>query len=221
VSPRPGLSDKEFGKLLKSQNAKSMGRFNHSNIYMIELPPGVDEVVAMKTLKKDHRLKFAELDVAMSAAGSVNDPGYTKSWALPKIDAPTAWDGGTGKGVTIAILDSGMDSSHPDLAANYVPGWNFYDNNSNTSETNGHGTWVAGVAAMVGNNSTGSAGVAYGAKIMPVRIASPDGYAYASTMAQALTWAADNGARVANISYSGVPGNATVDASTCAARVAW
>lgn len=213
VAPRAGLSDAELDKALKSQNAKSKGRFKRANIHVIELPPDADEVAVMNVLKKDRRFKFVELDLAMAPAASVNDPSLSKSWALSKLQTSAAWDTSNGSGVIIAILDSGMDSSHADLNANYVPGWNFYDNNSNTSDVNGHGTAVAGAAAMVGNNSTGSAGVAYGAKIMPIRISSPDGYAYGSTMAQALYWAADNGARVANISFSGVPGNATVQSA--------
>lgn len=213
VAPRAGLSDKEFEKALKSQNAKSKGKFKSANIHVIELPEGTDEVAAMQVLKKDRRFKYVELDMAMAPATTTNDPSLSKSWAVSKLQAPTAWDTANGSGVIIAILDSGLDSSHADLKANYVPGWNFYDNNSNTTDVNGHGTAVAGAAAMVGNNSTGSAGIAYGAKIMPVRISSPDGYAYGSTMAQALYWAADNGARVANISFSGVPGNSTVQAA--------
>lgn len=218
VAPRAGLSDQELEKALKSQNAKSKGRFKSANIHVIELPPGVDEVAAMQTLKKDKRFKYVELDIAMAPAASVNDPSLSKSWALPKLQATTAWDTTNGSGVIIAILDSGLDSGHVDLKANYVPGWNFYDNNSNTSDVNGHGTAVAGAAAMVGNNSAGSAGVAFGAKIMPVRISSPDGYAYASTMSQALYWATDNGARVANISFSGVPGNTTVQSAAAYMR---
>ena len=213
VAPRAGISDKELEKALKSQNAKSLGRFKQVNVHVIELPSGTNEVAAMTALKKDRRFKYVELDMVMASAASVNDPSFSQSWALPKLQAPTAWDTSNGSGVIIAILDSGLDSSHLDLNANYVPGWNFYDNNANTADVNGHGTAVAGAAAMVGNNSTGSAGVAYGAKIMPVRISSPDGYAYTSTMSQALYWAADNGARVANISFSGVPGNVTVQSA--------
>jgi thermitase len=213
IAPRAGLSDTEFDKVLKSQSAHSKGRFAQGNVYVVELPAGANEVAVMQAMKKDHRLKYVELDMAMASASTVNDPGFPSSWDLSKINTPAAWDAGNGSGVIIAILDSGIDGSNPDLAANLVPGWNFYDNNSNTAETNGHGTWVAGVAAMVGNNSLDGAGVAYGAKIMPLRIASPDGYAYASTMAQAIYWAADHGARVANISYSGVPGNSTVQSA--------
>ena len=212
VAPRAGLSGKEFDKVLKSLNAKSKGRLKQTGSHVIELPAGVDEVAAMKTLKKDRRLKYVELDMAVLPSTTVNDPSYSKSWALPKIQSPAAWDSSNGSGVIIAILDTGVDGSHPDLAANMVPGWNIYDNNSNTADVQGHGTSVSGAAAMVGNNSAGSAGVAWGARIMPVRIAGTDGYAYWSTIAQGINWAADNGAKVANVSYA-VSGSATVQSA--------
>ncbi len=63
VAPRAGLSEKEFAKVLKSQNAKSKGRFQRSNTHVIELPAGADEVAAMQALKKDRRLKYVELDM--------------------------------------------------------------------------------------------------------------------------------------------------------------
>jgi len=212
VGPRAGLSDKEFAKVLKLQNARSRGRFKQTNSHVIELPAGVDEVAAMQALKKDRRLKYVELDIAVAPSASVNDPSYSSSWALPKIQAPGAWDSANGSGIIIAILDTGVDSSHPDLVANMVPGWNIYDNNSDTADVHGHGTSVSGTAAMVGNNSAGSAGVAWGSRIMPVRISQPDGYAYVSTIAQGVNWAADNGAKVVNVSYA-ISGSATVQSA--------
>jgi len=212
VAPRAGLSDRELERVLKSQNARSKGRFKQTNVHVVELPAGADEVAAMRALNKDRRLKYVELDMVLAPAASVNDPAYSKSWALTGIDAPGAWDTANGSGVTIAILDTGVDGSHPDLATNMVPGWNIHDNNADTSDVHGHGTSVSGTAAMVGNNGTGSAGVAWGAKIMPVRISMPDGLAYTSTIAQGINWAADRGARVANISY-GVSGSQTVQSS--------
>jgi len=212
VAPRAGLPEKEFDKILKSVNAKSKGRFSRTHTHFIELAPGMDEVKVMQALKKDRRLKYVELDMAVAPSLSVNDPAYSNSWALPKIQAPAAWDTAKGVGITIAILDTGVDGSHPDLAANMVPGWNIFDNNADTTDVQGHGTSVSGAAAAVGNNSTGSAGVAWGAKIMPVRISGLDGWAYFSTIAQGVNWAADNGARVANISY-GVSGSASVQSA--------
>lgn len=212
VAPRAGLSDAEFGKVLKMYGAKSKGRFKQTHTHVLELPPGADEVAVMNVLRKNRKLKYVELDMAMAPAASVNDPAFSSSWAPTKIQANTAWDTANGSGVTIAILDTGVDGSHADLAANMVPGWNLYDNNADTSDVHGHGTSVSGVAAMVGNNAVGSAGVAWGAKIMPVRIAAPDGYAYFSTIAQGINWAADNGAKVVNVSF-GVSGSSAVQSA--------
>ena len=213
VAPRAGLSDVEFGKVLKSFNGRSLGHVKKLNMHVVSLPSGVDEVAAMNALKANRKLKYVELDMAVNVAATVTDPSFGSSWALPKIQAPAAWDSANGSGIVIAILDTGVDGTHPDLVANMVPGWNFYDNNSNTSDVYGHGTMVAGTAAMAANNGKGSAGVAWGAKIMPVRISAPDGVAYWSTVAQAINWAADNGAKVANISFNGVSGSSTIQSA--------
>lgn len=213
VAPRPGLSATEFDKAMKPHNARSRGFIKQLNTHVIELPAGADEVATMKALRKNRKLKYVELDMAVAPAATVTDPAYGSSWALPKIKAPIAWDSSNGSGVTIAILDTGIDSAHPDLAPNLVPGWNVYDNNSNTADIHGHGTWVAGVAAMAANNANGSAGVAWGSKIMPVRIADANAYAYWSTVAQGIYWAADHGAKVVNVSYNGVSGSSTVQSA--------
>lgn len=213
VAPRAGLSAGQFEQALKSVNGRSKGYIRQLNTHVVELSAGADEAAAMHELRKNRKLKYVELDMAVAPAASVSDPAYGNSWALPKIQAPAAWDSANGSGVTIAILDTGIDSAHPDLAPNLVPGWNVYDNNSNTADVNGHGTWVAGVAAMAANNAKGSAGVAWGAKIMPVRIADANAYAYWSTVAQGIYWAADHGAKVVNVSYNGVSGSATVQSA--------
>ncbi len=212
IAPRAGLSATEFEKVLKPHNGKSKAHLKKLNTHIIELPAGADEVAVMRELKKDNRLKYVELDMAVTPNASVTDPYYSNSWALPKIQTPTAWDSANGSGVTIAILDSGVDGTHPDLAPNIVPGWNMYDNNADTSDVNGHGTIVAGAAAMAANNNNGSSGVAWGAKIMPVRITGPDGFGYFSTIAQGINWAADHGAKVANISY-GASGSSIVQSA--------
>lgn len=212
IAPRAGLSALEFDKVLKTINGRSEAHLKRLNVHIVSLSAGVSEVAMMQALKANRKLKYVELDMAVNPAASVSDPSYSSSWALPKIQAPTAWDSANGSGITIAILDTGVDGTHPDLAANMVPGWNIYDNNADTSDVYGHGTSVSGTAAMVANNGAGSAGVAWGAKIMPVRVSSLDGYGYYSTISQGLNWAADHGARVANISY-GVSGSATVQSA--------
>ena len=203
VIPRAGLTAMEFDKATKPYGVKSRRRLNGLNAHVYELPDGVDEVKVLDKLKKDRRFKAVELDRLVEPAQVVTDPAFGNSWALPKIQAPAAWDIATGDGITIAILDTGVDGTHPDLAANMLPGWNAYDNNTDTSDVYGHGTKVAGTAAAVANNGAGSSGLAWNARILPVRISMPDGRAYLSDMAKGIRWAADNGARIANISYGG------------------
>lgn len=106
-----------------------------------------------------------------------------------------------------------MDSTHPDLTAQIVPGWNTFENTSNSADVTGHGTIVASVAAAAGNNGIGVASVAYGSKIMPIRVTDAAGTAYTSTIASGLTWAADHGARVANVRFQGASASATVSSA--------
>ena len=180
------------------------------NVHVIELPAQANEMAVIKALQANPHIKFAELDYLLDPSPGVNDPSFSSEWHLPNIAVPAAWDTRTGGGVTIAILDSGVGTTHPDLEAQLVPGWNAYDNNSDTSDVFGHGTQVAGTAAAAGNNSIGVAGVAFGAKIMPIRVTDTSGMGYASSMANGLTWAADKGARAANLSFQGVSGSSTV-----------
>ncbi len=209
VMPRAGLSEAELAKLLSVHGGKAQA-IGKSGLYIVELPANASETAVAAQLAHNPHLKFAEVDRRVQPTFLPNDPYLGSEWHLQKIGATTAWDASQGAGVTIAILDTGVDGTHPDLSSRMVPGWNFYDNNSNTSDVYGHGTAVAGAAAAIGNNSIGVAGVADQSLIMPIRISDPTGFAYASTVAQALTYAADHGARVANISYDNMAGNSTV-----------
>jgi len=212
VGARAGLSDAELARILTTHGAKAR-RIGKSDLHIVDLPGKGSEQSVAALLAKHPQLKFAEQDRRVTPAFAANDPYLGSQWHLSKVGASSAWDMGQGAGVTIAILDSGVDGTHPDLSSRMVTGWNFYDNNSNTTDVTGHGTAVAGAAAASLNNGTGVAGLSGQAKIMPVRISDTNGYAYWSTVATALTWAADNGARVANISFGGVSGSSTVQSS--------
>lgn len=212
VHAHAGLSDLAVDGIVKPHGGKAR-RIGKSDLFIVDLPGNASEVAVQARLAHNPQLKFAELDRRVELGFAANDPYLGSQWHLAKINASAAWDVAQGQGVTIAILDTGVAASHPDLAANLVPGWNFYGNNADTSDPHGHGTAVAGAAAAVFNNGMGVASVAGAARIMPVRIADANAYAYWSTVAQGLTWAADNGARVANISYVGVAGSASVQSA--------
>ncbi len=143
-----------------------------------------------------------------------DDPLFQDQWHLdntgqdgryPAVDVngSEAWDWTNGSGVIIAIVDSGVDSEHPDLLQ--VPGWDYVDDDEDASpnpdsDAYAHGTATAGVAASIGDNDLGGAGVAWGAEIMPVRLI--DGAVSMSTIHDAWVEAAENGAQVISNSWS-------------------
>ena len=204
VIPRAGLPAAEFSKIMKEHGGKAK-KVGQSDLHIVNVPAHAEESIVARLADHPH-LKLAELDRKVSPSMTPNDPYYGSEWHLPKISAQNAWNTTQGSGVTIAILDSGVNGAHPDLSAQMVPGWNFYDNNSNTSDVFGHGTLVAGTAAAMTNNGTGVSSIAGQSKIMPIRITDTSGYGYASTIVQGLVWASDNGVRVANVSFGGAIG---------------
>jgi len=137
-----------------------------------------------------------------------NDPLFSSQWGLRKIMAPEAWSIERGRrSVIVAIVDTGVDYSHPDLRSNMwtaldgTYGWDFVDNDKDPMDTDGHGTMVAGVVAAVSNNGIGIAGVAWNVSIMAVRVrADMKGPTYYAKVAQGIRYAADRGAKVINLS---------------------
>jgi len=156
-------------------------------------------------------IEFAEPDYIVEPGLIPNDPWFA-NWQKDKqqINAPVAWDTTTGSAsLTLAIVDTGVNCGHEDLAGQCLAGWNFYNNNNDTADVNGHGTAVAGVAAAIGNNGIGVAGNVWQSRLMPLRVSAPDGMAAYSAIASAIAYAADNGAKVVNNSYQ-TGGSATV-----------
>jgi thermitase len=213
VEVRDGIGAEALDKIIDVPGHKRQ-KLGQSGLHVVDLPGNASEHAVLARLKHNPHVKFAELDRLVESTLAVNDPYIGSAWHINKIGVPAAWDATLGTGVTIAILDSGIDAAHPDLAPNLVPGYNAYDYNTNLADVCGHGTSVAGAAAAVGNNGIGVAGIAGRARVMPVRIAYKNSsgtcYASYSTVARGLTWAADNGARIANISYGGVTTSSAV-----------
>lgn len=153
------------------------------------------------------RLLAGGMIVAVAAAGVAGcgnrnrpDPLRDKQWALKVMHLPQAWKHGEGDGVTIAVLDTGVDTNHPDLAGRTVAGYNFVNHNANPQDENGHGTHVAGIAAAATDNGIGIAGGAPDAKIMPIKVLSSEGHGSRTAIANGIVWAAAHGAKVINMS---------------------
>ncbi|MCL4078206.1 S8 family serine peptidase [Coriobacteriia bacterium Es71-Z0120] len=132
-----------------------------------------------------------------------NDPLYPQQWALASIRVPAAWNLTRGSAsVAVAVIDSGVDLSHPDLAANLdtAHDWDFVNNDAVADEEYPHGTHVAGIVAAVADNATGVAGVAPSTKVLPLKVIGRSGVASTADFVDALRYAADVGARVVNAS---------------------
>ena len=190
-------------EILSGFGARKVGEISGIGVQVVRLPEGASETDFVQAFKAMPDVEFAELDQVLSPEDvTPNDPWFPSEWHLTKIAAPAAWSMTTGSNsVIVAICDTGVDSTHPDLASKMVPGRNVYNNNSDTSDVYGHGTKVAGTAAASSNNQTGVAAISWGALIMPVRVSDTSGNATFSAIANGINWAADHGARVANVSY--------------------
>lgn len=156
------------------------------------------------------------------ATAATSDTHRAKQWGLDRIQAEQAWARSTGTGALVAVVDTGVDLAHPDLAGNIVsyPDADFVEPNGTCTgskrnrsctqdgaqDRNGHGTHVAGVIAAVTNNSAGIAGVAPNAKILPVRVLDADGGGTTDQVAAGIRYAADKGADVVNLSLGFLSG---------------
>ncbi len=148
---------------------------------------------------------FAEPNYQLYALDTFpNDPNLSLQYGLTAIHAPQGWDTSTGSvAVVIAIIDTGVDLTHPDLAAKLVAGYDFVNNDAVPQDDNGHGTHVAGIAAALSNNATGVSGVSWGARIMPVKVLNAGAGGTFANAAAGIIWAADHGAHIINLSLGG------------------
>jgi serine protease len=132
-----------------------------------------------------------------------NDPLYSKQWNFQSINLEPAWNETKGKGVIVAVIDTGV-SAVPDLEqTELVAGYDFVNDRELAADDNGHGTHVAGTIAQSTNNGYGVAGIAYEAKIMPLKVLSAGGGGTIADIAEAIRFAADNGADAINMSLGG------------------
>lgn len=139
----------------------------------------------------------------MEQAGAVpNDSFYARyQWNLPAIHTEDGWTLSRGKrNVPVAIIDSGVDLTHPDLTRRLLPGYNVLADDRSPNDENGHGTHVAGIIASQPNNGEGVAGMTWFNPIMAVKALNADGYGTSIDVAKGIRWAVDHGAKVINLS---------------------
>lgn len=212
VKFKPDVTNEKRVDIMSRHGLKEKSEIKQLGIKLVSVSgQNPKQVVNALEMSDGASIEFAEPDYVVEPGLVPNDPWFA-NWQKDKqqINSPGAWDVTTGSGsLILAIVDTGVNCGHEDLTGQCVSGWNFYNNNSDSSDVHGHGTAVAGVAAGVGNNNMGIAGNVWQSKIMPLRVSASDGTATYSAIASAIAYAADNGARVVNNSYQ-TGGSSTV-----------
>jgi type VII secretion-associated serine protease mycosin len=159
-------------------------------------------------IKSGGTVLSVEADVPEGAmtTGGENDPMRPQQWALDQTSFEQAWSATQGAGVTVAVIDTGVDAAHQDLGSVVLPGIDYVDpSRDGRYDPDGHGTHVAGIIAARVNNDLGIAGAAPGVRILPVRVLDANGSGVSSNVAAGIIWAVDKGARVINMSLGGGP----------------
>jgi len=245
VGFRAGVSAPAQADVLADAGAKATKRFVPIRGALVSVSPGTT-AQTIRALNRDPRVAYAEPNFILHAADVLpNDPFFPRLWGLHNtgqtvnftagtpdadIDAPEAWSVSTGSAdVVVAVIDTGVNTAHPDLAPNiwlnagedctgcrtngvdddgngYVDdwrGWDFANGDNDPTDDNGHGTHVAGTVAATGNNGLGVAGVTWSSRIMPLKFLGADGSGTTDDAISAILYAREKGVPILNNSWGG------------------
>jgi serine protease len=223
------MSAQALQALASSVGARAVRRPTWADFHYVTLEADADPVAAAAALAGQPGVIFAEPDAVVLPTFTPNDPFYEFQWHFHNLDMPSAWgiNQGASSNVTVAVLDTGVAFRNlgpftvaPDLAGTtFVSPWDFVWEDPDPVDMHGHGTHVTGTIAQTTNNNLGTAGIAFNARIMPVKVLFTDwdeelGAPFphgASTVARGIRYAVDNGARVLNMSLGAFAPNTAVE----------
>ncbi|MBM7702898.1 S8 family peptidase [Metabacillus iocasae] len=204
-----GTTTEEMNNIHTQMCCTVMKENEEVGFHVIEFDGDIKKMV--KSYQNLDQVDYIEPNYIYSAFYTPNDPYLSYQYGLQRIQAAEAWDVSKSRSsVKIAIIDSGVQLNHPDLSAKMIKGYDFVENDSTPNDQNGHGTHVAGIAAGATNNRVGMAGVAPLASILPVRVLGSDGNGTLSAVAEGIIYAANQGAKVINLSLGSTQGSTTL-----------
>ncbi len=226
VKYKPGAVAAEPTSQAVGNGFRAVKTIAGQGILVVRLPADTQVEQAIGIFRQDPLVEYAEPNYYRYLSRTPSDTLYPDLWGMPKIKAPEAWDIVFDcRPVVVAVVDSGADYEHPDLAANiwnnsgevagngldddgngYVDdaaGWDFVFRDGKPFDADGHGTHVTGTLAAVGNNARGGAGVCWDAQVMVLRAFDATGVGAVADIIEAMHYARLNGARVVNASYTG------------------
>ena len=194
---------------LKQFGGEVEDRIDSLNIYRVIFPEGLPSPQMQEQMQAMLQARFMEPEIPVALFETrPNDPRYDEQWAHETIDSPRAWDVTQGdRSIVVAVVDTGLDLSHPDLRDRLTARDSWYDfgeNDDDPSDTYGHGTHVAGIVGATGNNAEGVAGAGWRTSLMPVKVF-PDNQGSTSmyTVAKGVVHAVDHNADIINLSLGG------------------
>lgn len=241
---RSDATGDDRGRARQSARARFDRQLGLKQTQLVRPERGRSVADTVAALERDPDVLYAEPNVRRAATASANDTSFPYLWGLHNtgqtvrgvtgtadadVDAPEAWDVATGSGVTVAVVDTGVNAAHPELSSalwanpgesgdgretngldddgdgfvDDAKGWDFVESDSDPTDLNGHGTHVSGTIAARANNGAGVAGLAYDSRVMPLRVLDADGSGSVADAIDAYTFAGRHGARVLNASLGG------------------
>jgi subtilisin family serine protease len=235
VRYRPGASGADRADLQTELGADVESASLVKGVEVLDLPAGATVEDAVEAAESQPQVLYAEPNYTYTSTASPNDPMFGDMWSLglsnsqgvnSGIGTPRVWSFMTGSpDVTVAVVDTGIDASHPDLAPNMWTntgevgangvdddknglvddsrGWDYVSNDSDPNDENGHGTHVAGIIGAQGNNGVGVAGVSWDVNLMPLRVLDAAGSGWTNDVADAFAYAGRMGVKVVNASLAG------------------
>jgi subtilisin family serine protease len=251
VKYKTGIRSASSLRLQMTLGTTKMRGMPFLNAEQVRLPEGLSVSDAVTLYMQDPDVEYAEPNYVRSVRSTFpNDPMFSTQWSLNNrlvpgadIHMPQAWDIISGNsGLVVAVIDTGIDYTHPDLAGNIwsnagdpdctstgdndhngyaadCRGWNFVGGNNNPMDDDGHGTHVSGIIGAVGNNAAGITGVLWNVRLMPLKVLDAQGEGTVADEAAAIQYAVANGAKIINASFAGDTFSNTERSAIAAANI--
>ena len=204
VKLRPDAHPGAVGILALTAGVELERALPEIRVYVMRAPAGGAEA-AVTTLRRSPLVEVAQREIVLSSVEAApNDFDWPAQWGLRRTGFPEVWEVSRGSTRTIvAVVDTGVQASHPDLMGSVLPGFDFVHDETNALDDHGHGTAVAGIVAARANNAIGIAGACWTCMVLPVKVLDRDGTGLTSDIAAGIIWAAKRGASVINLSLGG------------------
>ncbi len=227
---RDGVSAAERQATLRAIGGHPFARIDSLDVEAVRIAPGRNDGTVQaaaglaRAIEQHPLIEYAEPNILFRAADLAaapnppiylplvispppfvpNDPGLSAQYAWATINAFKGWSLNRGsRQIIVAVIDTGVQLDHPDLAGKLVAGYDFFEDDSSPDDENGHGTHVAGIIGAITNNGIGVAGTCPACRIMPIRVLDSRGWGSLLAVAQGIDWASSHGAQIINLSLTG------------------